>query len=104
MSRLPPHLYGLALLLFSAPLVAQRQGASPLPPPAASSVASRPLDLNQATAAQLEALPGMGRNYAKRIIEGRPYTMKNQLVGRGILPQAAYDRIKDSIVAHRAPR
>jgi competence protein ComEA len=61
-----------------------------------------PLDLNTATAAQLRALPGMGDAYVKRIVEGRPYTMKNQLVQKGILPQAAYDRIKERIVAHRA--
>jgi len=59
------------------------------------------LDLNTATTAQLKTLPGMGDAYAKRIAEGRPYSMKNQLVRRGILPQAAYDRIKDLIVAHR---
>jgi len=61
-----------------------------------------PLDLNTATAEQLKALPGMGDAYVKRILEGRPYTMKNQLVQKGILPQEAYDRIKERIVAHRA--
>lgn len=46
----------------------------------------------------------MGDAYVKRILDGRPYTAKNQLVTRGILPQAAYDRIRDFIVAHRPPR
>ena len=59
------------------------------------------LDLNTATPAQLKALPGIGDAYAKRIIEGRPYTAKNQLVTRGVLPQATYDRIRDQIIAHR---
>jgi DNA uptake protein ComE-like DNA-binding protein len=62
------------------------------------------LDINTATADQLKALPGMGAVYADRIIRGRPYTAKNQLTQRGILPEAAYDRIKDRIVAHRPDR
>jgi DNA uptake protein ComE-like DNA-binding protein len=59
------------------------------------------LDINTATPAQLKALPGMGDAYAQRIIAGRPYTAKNQLVQRGILPQSAYEQIKPLIIAHR---
>jgi DNA uptake protein ComE-like DNA-binding protein len=59
------------------------------------------LDLNTATPAQLKTLPGMGDAYVQRIIAGRPYTAKNQLVTRGILPQAAYEKIKEQIIAHR---
>ncbi len=59
------------------------------------------LDLNTATMDQLKALPGIGDAYAKRIVEGRPYTAKNQLTTRGVLPADAYDRIKDQVIAHR---
>jgi competence protein ComEA len=59
------------------------------------------LDINTASPQQLEALPGMGAAYAKRVIAGRPYTAKNQLVTRGVLPQSAYEQIKDRSVAHR---
>ncbi|MDP9049693.1 MAG: helix-hairpin-helix domain-containing protein [Acidobacteriota bacterium] len=59
------------------------------------------LDINAATAAQLKALPGMGDAYVRRVIEGRPYTAKNQLTIRGILPAAAYEKIKALIIAHR---
>lgn len=62
------------------------------------------LDINTASAAELKQLPGMGVIYAKRVIEGRPYTAKNQLVTRGILPQEAYARIRDLIVAHHLAR
>ena len=59
------------------------------------------LDINTATAAQLKALPGMGDEYARRVIAGRPYTAKNQLATRGVLPQAEYEQIREFIVAHR---
>lgn len=59
------------------------------------------LDLNTATADQLKALPGVGDAYAKRIVDGRPYTAKNQLTSRGIVPQKTYDGIKDAVVARR---
>jgi len=59
------------------------------------------LDINTATPDQLKALPGIGDAYTKRIIDGRPYTAKNQLVTRGVIPQAAYDKVKDQIIAHR---
>ncbi len=59
------------------------------------------LDINTATPDQLKAFPGIGDAYAKRIIDGRPYTAKNQLITRGILPQATYNKIKDQIIASK---
>ena len=63
------------------------------------------LDINVATPHQLNALPGFGPAYTRRIIAGRPYSAKNQLVTRGVIPQGAYERVSALIVAHRvAPR
>jgi DNA uptake protein ComE-like DNA-binding protein len=59
------------------------------------------MDINTATAAQLMTLPGIGDAYAKRIIAGRPYTAKNQLATKGIIPRATYDKIADKIIAKR---
>lgn len=67
----------------------------------AMSSSTTQLDLNTATEDQLEALPGIGDAYAKRIIAGRPYAVKNQLVSKGILPQKVYDKIKTQVTAHR---
>ena len=62
------------------------------------------LDINTATAEQLKALPGMGVVYVQRVVAGRPYSAKNQLVQRGVLPEDVYLKIKDSIVAHRVKK
>ncbi len=62
------------------------------------------LDINTATPEQLLALPGMGRAYVQRIVAGRPYTAKNQLLTRGILPEPAYEKIAVQIVAKRVPK
>jgi len=65
---------------------------------------SEPLDINTASPKQLDALPGFGPAYTRRVIAGRPYTAKNQLSTRGVIPSGAYERISELIVAHRKPR
>ncbi len=85
----------------------QRAGAPQAPPARPQSVVEKIaasqqlLDINTATADQLRMLPGMGGAYAARVIQGRPYTAKNQLATRGILPKDQYERIRELIVAHR---
>ena len=61
--------------------------------------AAEPLDINSAKPDELKALPGIGDAYAKKIIDGRPYKRKDELVLKKIIPQATYDKIKDQIVA-----
>lgn len=58
-----------------------------------------PLDINMATTEQLKALPGIGEAYSAKIIKGRPYKRKDELVQKKIIPQATYDKIKEQIVA-----
>ena len=57
------------------------------------------LDINTATAEQLKALPGIGEAYTEKIIKGRPYARKDELVQKNILPRATYEGIKYKIVA-----
>ncbi len=62
------------------------------------------LDLNTATEKELEALPGIGDAYAAKIIAGRPYSAKNELTQKGIVSGAAYEKIKNRVVARQPKR
>ena len=57
------------------------------------------LDINSATADELDALPGIGKAYSAAIIKGRPYKGKDELVQKDIVPQKTYDGIKDKVIA-----
>jgi len=63
---------------------------------------SQKIDINSATKEQLDALPGIGAAYSQKIIDGRPYNSKRDLLTRKILPQSTYDGVQDKIIAHRA--
>jgi competence protein ComEA len=83
----------VALLFTAFPTFSQK------PTTPAATVPAGKIDINTATADQLKAFPGIGDAYSKRIIDGRPYANKNQLVSKGILPSATYNKIKDQIIA-----
>jgi len=101
----------LLALLAAGPLAAQAKPAK-APAAAADKMAktdkmagqnaaqtAEPLDLNTATKEQLEALPGVGTAYADKIIKGRPYGRKDELVSKKVLPKSVYGKIKEKVIA-----
>ena len=58
------------------------------------------IDVNSASEDDLQALPGLTRRDARRIIAARPYSDPHELVSKGILSQDLYAGIRNQVTAN----
>lgn len=81
--------------------LAQHPAPASVQPHSAYLAPSARIDINHAGVAELLKIPGMTRTWAERIVRFRPYRTKQDLLDRGVVTGSVYDRIRDSIIAHR---
>ena len=62
------------------------------------------VDINSAAKAELKKLPGIGDAEADKIIAGRPYLSKADLVTRNIVPRGVYENLKRQVIAKPKPQ
>lgn len=91
-----------ALMISVASGFAQTRAKSATKAQAAPAKAASLVDLNSASKDDLMKLPGIGDAYAQKIIDGRPYKGKNELVTKKIIPRATYTKIQSLVVAKQA--
>ena len=108
MKTLASILLSAVAALAAAQTAAPAKTATPAPAaktsaaPAAKAVhASKQVDINTASAEELKALPGVGDAYAQKIVEGRPYKGRNELLDRKIVPADVYAKIRLQIKARQ---
>ena len=87
-SMLFPVALVLCIGLAIAPVAAAQKGPAP---------AGDKVNLNSATAEQLETLPGIGQKKAEAIIEGRPYARPEDIMKVKGIKQGIYDKIRHRI-------
>ena len=66
---------------------------------ATPAAAAAKVDINTATKEQLMALPGIGDAIADKIIAGRPFANKHQLVDKGLVNKGQYSKMTSHIIA-----
>ena len=95
---------GLLGGLASAQPISAQLAAHPMMAQASAAPATALVDINSASKAALSALPGIGDVYSQKIIDGRPYKTKTDLVNKKVIPAATYAKIRGKIIATQAKK
>lgn len=100
MMRLPVILLAL---IFAVAVPGCGRDKAPQPSSKAVTAASKsaPIDINRASKSDLMKLKGISETRAQAIIRGRPFTRKDELVQKGLVPLSVYDNIKEQIIARQ---
>jgi len=61
------------------------------------------VDLNSASKEDLMKLPGMTEDSAEKVVNGRPYKTKGELLTKKMLTKAQYAKIRNLVIAKQAP-
>ena len=102
MSRLIALLSALvfAVSTLAAPAVFAQSTTTKDKPAATKPAKKEPIDINSASAEELQTLPGIGEAYSKKIIEGRPYKGKDELVQKKIIPAAVVGQLHELLAGY----
>lgn len=88
----------------AAPVAAPAAAKADVKAAVAPAADTKPMDINTASAKELATLPKIGDVRAKAIVKGRPYNGKDDLINKKVIPQDAYDAIKDVIIAKQVKK
>lgn len=58
------------------------------------------INLNTASASELDSLPGIGPVTSQKIIEGRPYNSTDELLAKKVVSQSVFEKIKERITIY----
>ena len=97
----------LVVMLFAfgvaaTPAIAQKDAPKAGATTSTKQMPKEKIDLNSASAEELQKLPGIGEALSKKIVENRPYKRKDELVQKKVIPAPTYDKIKDHVIAKPA--
>ena len=88
----------------AAPVAAPAAAKADVKAAVAPAADTKPMDINTASVKELATLPKIGDVRAKAIVKGRPYNGKDDLINKKVIPQDAYDAIKDMIIAKQVKK
>lgn len=60
------------------------------------------VDINSASKEELMTVPGIGDAIADKIIAGRPFKMKSELVSKGIVTKGVYAKFSRHLIAKQS--